>query len=500
MPKFPDPTLDTSIKRPVASGEVPIVAAPPQKVTPVSNPPVPSNPPSAGVNPSLASPADIRRSPFSFLGPLLAIIGVVGGGFLLTRYLILPLFNRQPKSEMITLTYWGLWESPNILQSAISKFEADHPNIKINYQMQSKQEYRERLQSALARGEGPDIMRLHATWMSMFADQLLPATQQQFGIDEFNQNFYPVMTKDLVKNNAVSAVPLMIDGLGLYVNNEIFKESAATIPANWNDFRKIAFSLTQRDSQGRITRSGAAMGTTGNVTHWPDILAVLLLQNSVDLANPNATINAQGRNLGADALRFYTIFTTEDRIWDETLPSDIAAFANGKVAMIIAPSWEVFQIQQLNSKLDFSIHPIPQLTSQRQINWASYWVEAVSKHTKYPSEAWQFLKYLSSSEALQIVYAEASKSRAFGEPYPRKDMANLLDKANYVKPFIASVPSSQSWYMSSATGDNGINDEIISYYRDAVNSIIGTKRSSPEEAIKTAALGVSQVLAKYGVK
>lgn len=502
MPKFPDPTLDTSIKRPIPPDQAPAVAVPSQPASPVSNPPISSTPSvaSASSSPALASPTDIKKSPFSFLGSLLAMVVVVGIGFLFTRYLILPLFNRQPKSQTITLTYWGLWEPANILQPVIAKFEADHPNLKINYQMQSKQEYRERLQSALARGEGPDIMRLHATWMPMFADQLLPASSAQFSIDEFNQAFYPVMTKDLVKNNTVLAVPIMIDGLGLYINNEIFQESAAAVPLNWDDFRKTAFDLTQRDSQGRITRSGAAMGTTGNITHWSDILAVLMLQNSVDLSKPNSTINAQGRNLGADALRFYTIFSTEDKIWDETLQNDITAFANGKAAMIIAPSWEVFQIQALNPKLDFSIHLIPQLTSQRQINWASYWVEAVSKHTKYPHEAWQFLKYLSSSEALQIIYAEASKIRAFGEPYPRKDMANLLDKANYVKSFIASAPSSQSWYMSSRTGDNGINDEIISYYQDAVNSIIGAKRSSPEQALKTAALGVSQVLAKYGVK
>lgn len=490
MSKFPDPTLDASIKRPIPVGEVPVASAS-QPVLPV--------PPVSPIH-SIASPSDVKRSPFSFLGPLLAIVAIIGIGFLFTRYLILPLFNRQSKSQIITLTYWGLWEPADTFQPVIAKFEADHPNLKINYQMQSKQEYRERLQSALARGEGPDIMRLHATWTPMFADQLLSASSIQFSVDEFNQAFYPVMAKDLVKNNAVSAVPIMVDGLGLYINNEIFKESAATIPANWNDFRKTAFSLTQRDPQGRIVRSGAAMGIAGNVTHWPDILAVLMLQNSVDLARPDATINAQGRNLGADALRFYTIFATEDKIWDETLPNDIIAFANSKTAMIIAPSWEVFQIQSLNPKLDFSIHPLPQLTAQKPVNWASYWVEAVSKNTKHPEEAWQFLKYLSSSEALQIAYATASKTRAFGEIYPRQDMAGLLDQANYVKPFIQSASSAESWYMSSATGDNGVNDEILSYYRDAINSIVGAKRSSPEDALKTAALGVSQVLAKYGVK
>ena len=106
--------------------------------------------------------------------------------------------------------------------------------------------------------------------------------------------------------------------------------------------------------------------------------------------SPNATIDARGRNLGADALRFYTIFTTQDRIWDKTLPPDIVAFATEKVAMMIAPSWQVHEIVALNAKLDFSVHPVPQLTSQRRIAWSSAWVEGVSKIQKIKNKLGNF--------------------------------------------------------------------------------------------------------------
>jgi len=241
------------------------------------------------------------------------------------------------------------------------------------------------------------------------------------------------------------------------------------------------------------------MGTTNNITHWPDILAILMLQNSVDLKNPAAAVDAQGRNLGADALRYFTIFTKQDRIWDESLPQDITAFATAKVAMILAPSWQVHEVLAQNSKLDFSVHPIPQLTSQRQINWASYWADGVSRHGKSQKQSWEFLKYLSSPEALQLMYTEAAKIRAFGEPYPRRDLADTLKTAKYVAPFITQSETAKSWFMNSRTFDNGLNDEIISYYNDAINSI-HQKKAEPEQAISTVAKGVEQVLTKYGVK
>lgn len=473
MPKLPDPTLPSQLQ-PTAQNS----SASPEPVG------------------RKATIQDVKKSPFRFLGPLLLVLLVAGIGFAATRYFIIP---KVKKSEPVTLTYWGLWESSQNMAPAIAKFEADNPNIKIDYQMQSKVDYRQRLQSALARGEGPDVMRVHATWIPMFKDVLDSATPQEFSVDEFRQTFYQVAENDLVRNNLVQAVPLMFDGLGLYTNNEIFLSANAAVPTNWNDLRKTAFGLTTRDSRGLITRAGISMGTASNVTYWPDILAVLMLQNSVDLTKPDVTIDAKGRNLGADALRFYTIFTTDDRIWDETLPPDIIAFANGNVAMILAPSWEAHSIRALNPNLDFSIYPIPQASSQRKVTWASYWAEGVSKNSKHKEEAWKFLKYLSSKEALQMLYAEESKTRAFGEIYPRRDMEKSLGDTKYVSSFVSEAPSARSWYMSSATGDNGINDEVIAYYKDAINSIISQQKITPEAAIATAAKGVAQVLGKYKV-
>ena len=108
----------------------------------------------------------------------------------------------------------------------------------------------------------------------------------------------------------------MRNGLDRSLHSQFLIRTASAsggIPTNWDDFRKVAFALTVRDDRGNIVRSGSAMGTTNNITNWPDILAILMLQNSVDLANPDAAIDAQGRNLGADALRYFTVTVTDDR-------------------------------------------------------------------------------------------------------------------------------------------------------------------------------------------
>ena len=97
------------------------------------------------------------------------------------------------------------------------------------------------------------------------------------------------------------------------------------------------------------------------------------------------------------------------------------------------------------------------------------------------------------------MYTEAAKIRPFGEIYPRRDMAQSLSAAKYVEPFVKQTEFGRSWYMAARTGDNGINDEIIAYYADAINGIVD-KQMTPEAVIETVAQGVKQVLTKFGVK
>ena len=61
--------------------------------------------------------------------------------------------------ELVTLTYWGLWEPEQVIQGIIAQYEEDNPQVKIQYINQDKEDYRLRLQSAFSRGDGPDIFK-----------------------------------------------------------------------------------------------------------------------------------------------------------------------------------------------------------------------------------------------------------------------------------------------------------------------------------------------------
>lgn len=425
----------------------------------------------------------------SFLKRLLVIFFIililVSGGLAAWKFL----FPRLVKPQEVSLTYWGLWEEENILANVIADYQKDHPQVKISYQRQSPRDYRERLQSAFARGEGPDIFRFHNTWIPMLRNELAALPADVLGTSSFEQTFYPVVKSDLRLQDSYVGLPLEIDGLGLFVNEDIFRAAGKPLPTTWEELRQTALRLTVKDSEGRIQIAGVALGRTENIDHWSDILGLMMLQNGVSLNNPTG-------NLAEDALTYFTIFSEVDHVWDETLPSSTVAFASGKLAMYFAPSWRVLEIKKINPSLSFKVIPVPQLPGTN-LTWASYWVEGVSKRSKNQQAAWEFLKYLSSKDTLPKLYQAASQTRLFGEPYSRLDLANLLKDDSYLGAYITQAPTAQTWYLASRTFDNGINDKMIKYFENAVNGV--NQGKTPKEALQTASQGVSQVLSQYGL-
>lgn len=409
---------------------------------------------------------------------LLGVVGVVIG-------VVLPKVSQS--TGEVNLTWWGLWEDAGVVEPLIAEYQQSHPNVTITYQKQSKEDYRERLDSTLSQGTGPDIFRIHNTWIPMFYAKLAPA-DAVVSAGEFSQTFYPVASSDLVISGEVLAMPLMYDALALYVNDELLATFGKSAPSTWSDLVETATTATVKDSSV-ITQAGVAMGITSNVDHWSEILALLMLQNRASLSNPN---DASG--LGAGAIGYFKQFA-DKKLWDSTLPNSTFYFASGKLAMYFGPTWEYHEIKAINPNLRFSVVPVPQVPKvtpdEPNITYATYWVEGVSKTSEHSKEAWEFLKFLSSQESLRKLYAAESQSRQFGEAYPRVDMKDEMLANPVLKSIIKDAPDAQSWYMADKTqdGKTGLNTLLSQYYGDAINGA----------GLESAAAGITQVLTNYGI-
>lgn len=491
MPKTTPPVQPVSSTSPASAN--------PGSPVPPTNPSlgggVPPTPPKPGtpspVTPGSAAPKKsiLRFLPFLLIG--LILIGAIGGAaywFMNRGTTSAPVTGGEGQDTPVqktVVTYWGLWEPSTVMEEVIAEFETQNPTIDIQYTQQNHQEYRERLQVAITNGDGPDIFRYHASWVPMLSADLSPLPEKIMTREEYAQTFYPVATTALSRGNDLVGIPLMYEGLGLYYNKQIFEVADLAPPQTWEDVKSAAELLTIRDGS-TITRGGIALGTTSNVDNFSDILGLMLWQNGAKISDPVS-------QEAVDAVDFYKSFVTEMNVWDATLPSSTVAFGRGDVAMMIAPSWRVHEIRATNPNLEFGIVQVPQLPETDQTTWASFWAEGVSAKSSQKEISWKFLEYLSTPEVLRKFHSEAKKVRAFGEIYPRQDMAEELKDDEYQAAYLLDAPYAQIGFLSSNTFDNGINDRIIKYYEDGLNST----SSDTAKNLETVKLGVQQVLQQF---
>lgn len=426
----------------------------------------------------------------------------IGGGvifFILIFILFLSLLLGGKPKKPVQLTYWMLWEDSAVFDPLIKDYEKQNPNVKITVQKMSIEDYKDKLvtrisQSGTPTDKAPDMFRFHNTWLPEIKDVVAPLPKSIMSDQDFQKTFYAIQAKDLKMGQSFYGIPLEIDGLVLIYNDGLFKKSNVDKPpSNLDELidDKFLSKFTFKDSSNQLKASAVALGTTSNVEHFSDIFGLLLLQNGGDLHHLDDPV-------AAGALEGYRKFA-EVGVWDDTMPNSIAAFAQEKVAMIIAPSWEIINIKAQNPDIQLKVAPIPfNLPGNQPVSLANYWAEGVSKKSPNSLEAWKFLKFLSEKDSETKLFAEESKTRLFGEPYSRVDLADKLVTNPYLGVVIQQADHYYSLPLISNTGDKGLNDSIIGYIQNAINST--AQGVSYSDALSTAKQGVDQIYSQYNIQ
>jgi multiple sugar transport system substrate-binding protein len=402
--------------------------------------------------------------------------------------------GRPPLSgESVELSYWGLWEPQSVMQPIIDEFEDMYPNIEINYSQQSFTAYEStlytRLQQATQSTEpAPDIFRIHNTWTPKYYQYLYPLPSEVMTAQEYSEVFYPTVINDFTaKDGNIYAMPWSIDGLMVFYNKSIFnKAGIENPPKDWDSFFELAQRLTRKDATGRIVQSGLAMGTSRNIRHSTEIVSYLLLLEGVEVIDSTRTTVSLDTPGGQRVFRTYTDFARGDNaIWSPGLRTDLEMFYAGELAMMIAPSWRVFDIIEASPNIEFDTALLPQLQqNDENIFFSTYWGEAVNRTTPYPLEAWAFVKFLAEKEQQLKLYSNASNIRAFGEPYSLVELNSEMLEKPYISALAEMAPLMKSWPMGDEQSvHNAIDEAITDIVENGKN--ISTALKEAEQAINS---------------
>lgn len=417
---------------------------------------------------------------------VLVIIGLVAFGFWWKG-------GKTDVSKKVTITYWTVKESKEVIKPLLDQFMKENPNIIVNLVINSDIEYRQRLSNNLAK-DNPDVdlFRFHNTWVPMMGRFLVPIPESVFPKKIYQATFYPVVMRDLKLGNSYAGIPLNFDGLSLFYNVDIFRLSNVEPPTDWTSFPAVYKKLTVRDSNKNLVIGGVGMGNVDNVDHWQDLLAVMILQNGANIKNPT-------NSLTKNAISVF-LAPAKAKVWDATMPDSTTAFATGRLAMYFGLARDIPRIKKIADdngyNLNFRTMPIPQLL-QKNVTWASYWVEGVSNKSTPEKQmaAWKLLKYLSSKDVMEQRYHLQTSILGSGLPFSRKEMSDQLATHPLLGSFVVQAPSSYSWYLVSDTTDTeGINDKIGKVYKGVLSEL---SRGKPGKITKESAGKINEILKSY---
>lgn len=431
-----------------------------------------------------------RRFPKVFI--LLAVLLLVLSGLVFLFVKFKGLGGNQLFGKKGEVVWWGLNLEEADVNPLIKDYQEKHPGVKITYIKQPPNDYRERLTNSLAAGNGPDIFEIHNSWPPMFANELSGLPSQIMSPDEFSKTFYPVVTKDLTSPKGIVGIPLEFDAITLFINEDIFASSARTPPKTWDELRALASDFTQKRDDGVIIQAGIPLGFAKNVDHWSEVLALMLIQNGASLANPSGA-------RAKDSLDYFMLFKN-DGDWDQTLPASTVAFARGKVAMYFGPTRSAFDIAEINSNLKFRTVLLPQLPKEKptdpDFSYATYWVESVWERSRNKDAAWEFIKFVSTSESLENLNHNLKQRTNLERISPRIDMAQIWKEDTVLGSVVALAPNAKSWYLATGTNDGstGINSQLNKVFQEVVEPETGGPKT-----LDSVTKDIAEILGKYKI-
>lgn len=365
-----------------------------------------------------------------------------------------------------TLTMWGVFDDAKTFETAFAAAGA-RTGITINYVKIDPAVYESSLINALAAGRAPDIFMFHNTWLPKHYDKVIPMPPSFFDMRTFDEQLFPVVVRqDFAPQGTVFALPLSIDTLALFYNKDIFEQTVTTKPpATWNEFLEDVKKMREIDVSGKIIRAGATLGGSAkSVNRAGDILSLLMMQAGTTMVNEKGAAFSQqgqgGDSPGLKSLEFYTQFadpSSQYYTWNDDFSDSIDAFSQGKAAMMLNYGFQIPFIREKNPFLNFSVAQAPQPTNQvKNANYANYWGFAVSKDSRNPVGAWNFIVNLTTNKDIARLYVEET-----GKPPALLDLISEYQNHPRLGVFTKQILTARSWPQPDSEKVDTIFSEMI---------------------------------------
>ena len=316
---------------------------------------------------------------------------------------------KKERTSTATVRFMPLANSAPWVQETFDKFNREvGPALKIqvtNEGVSGQAELWTKFQSTYAAGDPPDIARLKEIWVfEMFLKDGMKSLDGYFKSDKdfkaddllplYQENF-----KFKGQNYAIAREVSIIVG---YYNKELFKSNgldAEKPPETYDQFREFARKTTKAANTPQESIWGFdpyEYGTREFVFLWPFLH---MKRYGAEFWNKEKTGIVLNTPTHVEAMQLFVDMIHKDR---STVPNGVGVAQStsggktGKVAMWEQGTWDIPLIPQQTPDLKFGVFLWPKKVNQGHTPLAGS--SAMSKVSKDPDAAWEFMKWWNTPE------------------------------------------------------------------------------------------------------
>lgn len=289
------------------------------------------------------------------------------------------------------------------LESLIDVFEAENPDIQINYTTADFGSYFTKLQTDFAAGNPPDVFELNYENFVTFAarDTLLDvgpyvAASENIGGD----TFYPAALDAFAYDGTQYGLPITFSTVMLFYNKDMFDAAGLDYPDEswtWDDVIAAAQALT--DAPNRV------WGISQPIQFWEFYKAAAQAGGGLTVT-PTVQIDTE-ENLAAahylvDKVRVQHVMPTDAEM---SGLGDIDLFLNQQLGMIVTGIW---MFDQISSEADFAWDVAVEPGGVRKATHFFSNAAVVAKSTDAPEAAYKWIEFLAANPAVVEARIETS--------------------------------------------------------------------------------------------
>jgi multiple sugar transport system substrate-binding protein len=308
------------------------------------------------------------------------------------------------------------------------EFSKKYPNVSIDYEPTPYDSYQQKYGAIIAAKSGPDVMMNELFWCYDTADAYVPLDDKLKSEPKVFQDLlaYNMMYRYMDPKRPLYWLPVSYNGNVLYYNKEILKQAGVNTdnPArSWAEFERVCEAVKQTGN-APIAMAGAQEVPT--LWDWPEI------QKNYWKSEQDILEFGRGKIPWTDprmlnGLKLYT--SMADKGWFQEgwqtilgIPDALDVFSSGGAAFIGSiisdvANWKQYEEALGQENVGVMMWPAvnPANPLMKKFSGFQGFQHGITKWSKHPKEAWEYVKFLASAEGGNLFLKYAG-----GQPINKK--------------------------------------------------------------------------------